>query len=283
MRDGKAPVADLYSGVSIFAGRAADRNERAMQGAVALGSEIGRRFGLQTQIVVAPEEIVPGGWTVQLQAARSGLSILAAHVDDLLTNRGRSLLVTTRCAASLATLPVVARRHPDAVVFWFDAHGDSNTPSVSDDIDGAYLGGMVLTGASGAWDTALGGDLDLSRVVLVGARDLDPPERELIAAGRLKLIEAGADLAGRLCAAASDLPVYVHLDCDVLTAGLLPTEYQVKGGLDFEALHEAAEMLARQHIIGLEIAEFEGTWPDGRPGDLECLLDAMAPLIKIFC
>lgn len=33
----------------------------------------------------------------------------------------------TRCAVALATLPLIASHHPDAVVVWFDAHADINT------------------------------------------------------------------------------------------------------------------------------------------------------------
>ncbi|WP_275477567.1 arginase family protein [Aureimonas ureilytica] len=34
----------------------------------------------------------------------------------------------SRCAVSIATLPVVAKHHPDACVVWFDTHADLNTP-----------------------------------------------------------------------------------------------------------------------------------------------------------
>ncbi|WP_444847916.1 arginase family protein [Duganella caerulea] len=50
------------------------------------------------------------------------------------------MTASSRCAASLATLPVVARHRPDACVVWFDAHADLNTPSTT---DSGYLGGMV--------------------------------------------------------------------------------------------------------------------------------------------
>ena len=89
-----------------------------------------------------------------------------------------------RCAAGLATIPVVVRHHPNACVVWFDAHGDSNLPS-SNAVP--YLGGMVITGAAGHWDSGLGSGLNLSNVVLVGARDLDPHERQLIDSGVLRL------------------------------------------------------------------------------------------------
>ena len=142
-----------------------------------------------------------------------------------------------RCAAGLATIPVVAERLPDACVVWFDAHGDSNLPS-SNAVP--YLGGMVLTGAAGHWDSGLGAGLNLSNVVLVGARDLDPHEKELIAAGQLKVVEVGPNLPERLSAAVGARDVYVHIDCDVLEPGIVPIEYQVTGGLTLENLRACA-------------------------------------------
>ena len=98
--------------------------------------------------------------------------------------RGQRCITTMgRCAAGLATIPAVTRHHGQACVVWFDAHGDSNLPSSS---SVPYLGGMVITGAAGHWDSGLGGGLSMSNVVLVGARDLDPHERQLIDSGVLR-------------------------------------------------------------------------------------------------
>ena len=53
---------------------------------------------------------------------------------------------------------------------------------------------MVLTGAAVLWETALGSSLELSNVILVGARDLDPPERDLICPGKITLVPPGESL-----------------------------------------------------------------------------------------
>ena len=82
--------------------------------------------------------------------------------------------------------------------------------------------------------------LRLSNVVLVGARDLDPHEKELIAAGQLKVVETGPNLPARLAAAVGMRDVYVHLDCDVLEPGIVPIEYQVSGGLSLDDLRACA-------------------------------------------
>jgi len=63
----------------------------------------------------------------------------------------------------------------------------------------------------------------------------------------------------RLRDAVADRPVYVHLDCDVLEPGIVPTDYQVPGGLSLEDLDAAAEILATRRVLGIEIGEFEVT------------------------
>jgi arginase len=162
-------------------------------------------------------------------------------------------------------------------IVWFDAHGDINTP---DTTRSGYLGGLVLTGAAGHWDSGLGGDLDLKDVVLVGARDLDPAETVLIDAGATTLVTAGPNLAQRLRSAIADRAIYVHIDCDVLEPGLVPTEYRVPGGLTFDDLRDACRVLAGNQVVGLEIAELEAAPGDARvASSIAGLLDALEPLI----
>jgi arginase family enzyme len=203
---------------------------------------------------------------------------MAGHYDRLLAQGCVPLTAMNRCAVALATLPVVARHRPDAKVIWLDAHADLNTPENSAT---GYLGGMVISGACGQWNSGLGGDLDLSRVVLVGVRDIDPPERALFGAGRARLIPPGADLAVALRQAIAGDPVFVHLDCDVLDPGLIPAEYRCPNGLTLDELRDAAQVMAESEVIGLEIAEFQSAWMEGgEPVSPDPLLAALQPLLE---
>ena len=178
-----------------------------------------------------------------------------------------------RCAVALATLPVVAAHRPDAVVVWFDAHADVNTPeSTTSD----YLGGLALSGPLGLWDSGLGSGLAADKAILVGVRDVDPPERGTIDSSGLTEVLPGPDLARRVASAVKGRPVYVHIDCDVLEPGTVPTEYRVPGGLTLAELGEVAEALAEGEVVGLEIGEFESDTGDE---DFVSLLDALAPLL----
>jgi arginase len=243
-----------------------------------LGNSLARRFNLPTTVVSAPQPPLASTlWDEQLSAARADLHTLAETLAKHIGRGERCVSALGRCAAGLATIPVVARHHPHACIVWFDAHGDSNLPSSS---AVPYLGGMVITGAAGHWDSGLGSGLSMSNVVLVGARDLDPHERQLIASGVLKVIAPGPRLVERLSAAVGQRDVYVHLDCDVLEPGLVPIEYQVPGGLSFEELRACAAELSKRRILGVEIAEFESEWLDGRPGSPERLVDALTPFMS---
>jgi arginase family enzyme len=259
-----------------FAGRCADRNARGMEGVVRLGDELAQRLGRSPAIVGRPELPLGGGWRVELDAAGPQLHELARALDQALTVEQRSLTLMARCASGLATLPIVARHRPDACVVWFDAHGDMNTPATS--VTG-YLGGMVISGACGLWPTGFGDDLTPANVVLVGARDIDDAERELIEAERIVLVPPGPGLAQRVARAVRNRPVYIHLDCDVLEPGLVPTEFSAPSGVSFEQLEEALAMLAAHDVVGLETAEFEATWPDGRAGDPSGLIAALGPML----
>jgi arginase len=265
------------SSLIVYRGRAGDRNPRGTAGAQLLGTALAKRFGLPTTFVCTPQTPLSSTmWDEQLSAARADLYAFADTLRTQLMRGSRCITAMGRCAAGLATIPVVVRHHPDACVVWFDAHGDSNLPS-SNSVP--YLGGMVITGAAGLWDSGLGGGLNMANVVLVGARDLDPHEKQLIGSGVLKLVENGPKLVERLGAAVGKRDVYVHLDCDVLEPGIVPLEYEVPGGLSLDDLRACMTMLAQNKVVGLEISEFEATWRDGRMATTDKLLDALAPLL----
>ncbi|MBY8875240.1 arginase family protein [Micromonospora sp. PLK6-60] len=258
-----------------YQGPAGDHNDRAVPGAARVADELARRLRLPVTVVGTPRPAAPARWDVELPVALPALRELAATHDAILAADRVPVAALTRCAAALATLPVLARHRPDACVVWFDAHGDLNVPDAS---ASGYLGGMVLSAAAGRWESGLGAGLELGNVVLAGARDLDPDERRLVADGTVALAGVGADLPARLRQLVRGRPVYVHLDCDVLEPGLVPTDYRVPGGLSLADLAGAAAALAEHEIVGVEIAEFEVA-ADAGTADAGPLLDALAPLL----
>jgi arginase len=264
--------------LTVFQGRAGDHNDRGFGGAAAIGAEWQRRLGHPAATVGTPEPPLSADWRVELTAAAPTLEELSRRYHDIYATGQTPVTALTRCAVALATLPVVARYQPDALVVWFDAHGDINTPESSTT---GFIGGLALSGPMGLWDSGLGSGVAPANVVLGGARDLDPFERRLIDEGVVRHVAVGPDMLADLDAAIGDRPVYFHLDCDVLEPGLVPTDYRVPNGLGFDELFSVASRLAENTVVGVEVAEFEGSWPDtGAPGDPRPLLDAVSPLVE---
>lgn len=264
-------------GLTVFCARAGDHNERAMRGAQALGQALSERLGVAATTIGTPEPVLNAGWEKELAAAKPALRALAAQLDALFDKGLTPLCVLSRCAAALASLPVLMRYHPEACVVWLDAHGDLNTPHTT--LSG-YLGGMALAGPAGLWDSGLGNGLALDNLILVGVRDLDPAEQALADAGRVRVIPPGDGALAKLQSAIGGRPLYVHIDCDVLEPGIVPTDYRVPGGYSLAELHALFRLLAKEQLIGLELAEFEETWAEGGEAvSPQALLNALDPVI----
>lgn len=265
----------MSAGLIHFAGRAGDHNDRGMAGAGLLAQALAARTGIRPLVVGAPAPALNADWATELDAAAVGLRALAAQLDAVFTAGTFPLTVIPRCAAALATLPIVARHRPDAVVVWADAHADLNTPAST---GSGYLGGMALSGPLGLWDSGLGAGLAPANAILLGTRDLDPAEQALVDRGVIALVPPGPYLRGRLTSAVAGRPVYLHLDCDVLEPGLVPTDYRVPGGLSLADLRDVATVLAAVGLVGVELAEFEtGTDQAATRRAAASLLDALRP------
>lgn len=263
---------------TVFQGRAGDHNDLAMPGAKSIGEELERRTSIAPTVIGTPEPVLNTGWREELDAALPSLKEVQSRFNEVFAGGAVSIAATSRCAVSLATLPAVARHHSSACIVWFDAHGDLNPPEASTT---GYLGGLAFAGPLGLWDSGLGAGLRLEQIVLVGQRDLDPYELELINKHGIPHIKPEANLPIELRAAIAGRPVYVHLDCDVLEPGIVPTDYQHEGGLSLYDLRACCEVIAEHEFVGIEIAEFQNSWEaDSPPVSPSALLDALEPILK---
>jgi arginase len=124
------------------------------------------------------------------------------------------------CTTALGTVAGLQAGHPDVGVVWFDAHGDVQTPETT---ASGYLGGMPLRLLTGYRPELIADRLGLrpvpeSAIVLAGARDLDPPEVSYLAGAQL----SRSEVAGLTAASVPELPLYVHVDLDVLDPAEVP-------------------------------------------------------------
>ena len=264
--------------LTIFQGLAGDHNDLAIPGAKSIGELFAQKLNISAVTIGFPEKALNADWRIELDHAMAALQEIQGQFDKIFSNGQKPLAATSRCAVSLATLPVVAKHRMDACVVWFDSHADLHTPESSNT---GYLGGLALSGPVGLWDSGLGSGLPLHNIILVGQRDLDPCEIEMIDSGQVIHIKPGSELATELRNVISGRPVYMHLDCDVLNPGIVPTEYVCPNGLSLQDLSDACIAISHSEVIGVEIAEFQNLWnPAGSPVSPAPLIHALEPVIN---
>ena len=213
---------------------------------------------------------VPRAWGVggeaMAEAARTELAYpeaLVVELDSLdeqsdgIARRlpRRPLVLGGCCCAHIGAIRGLAARHDRLAVVWVDAHGDLNTPESS---PSGNPWGMALRTAIDE------GSVRPADVALVGARDLDPPEREYLA-------EHGIDDDLSRALDGSD-SVYVALDLDVLEPGVLPVFFPAPGGLGLDDVERLLlEVASRRRVAGLGLT---GLGPGADPAILKGLTAA---------
>lgn len=236
--------------------RTSERSPAPARGVDTLAALVGGRLGREPRMIGTPGEPHTAPFDEDLEASRGCLLEAGGQVDDALSGANLPVLLAAECSIALTTLPIVLAHRPDACVLWLDAHGDFNTPETT---GSRYLGGMALAGACGLWDPGLGGaPVPADRVVLAGVRDLDSAERETLEASDVTVI--GASPVETLVAvknALDGVPVYVHLDLDVLDPEDFPAQFPAPGGLGPEKLYDLLEAVTdSSELIGFEVTAF---------------------------
>jgi arginase len=185
---------------------------------------------------------------------------LADAVAGAVASGAVPLVQSGDCTTALGTVAGLQRAGRDAGVVWFDAHGDLHTPATT---ASGYLGGMPLRLLVGACPELVGARLGLrpvpeGRVLLVGARDLDPPEVSYLAGAAIRT----CDVTGLDPAALPTGPLYVHLDADVIDpAEIAGLRFPAPGGPGRDAVAAALRvLLGTGRVVALGLA---CTW---RPG-----------------
>jgi arginase len=215
--------------VTCLRARTSDRTDGAGDGAEALARHLGGT------IVGEATPGAPRDWFQDLKTSRPVLDAASEAA------RQPGVITASDCTICIGTFPAVAAREPAVRFLWLDAHGDFNTP---DTTPTGFLGGMCLAAACGVWDAGWGGTVDPARVHLVGVRDLDEDEREVVARAGVRV---GVPHHG---------PVYVHLDCDVLDPSVLASQFPVPGGMNLDGLGALLAGLG-DRVVGIEVTALE--------------------------
>ncbi len=184
----------------------------------------------------------------------------------------RIFLLGGTCAAELGPVSYLNQRYAgNLTVLWFDAHGDLNTPNSS---PSGHLHGMPLRILLGEGHPDLlrhtFGTLRPEQVILVGTRDLDPAEQELIDNTGIAVLQPEVlHDPDNLSNALTDRGVtnlYLHLDLDILDPHAFPHLLMpTPGGISTDQLRDLLQAVCtRFPIVGASLVEYV---PHGTAGD----------------
>ncbi|HEV2799299.1 MAG TPA: arginase [Pyrinomonadaceae bacterium] len=200
-------------------------------------------------------------------------------------------------AGSVAGAASVFREQQQSIgLIWFDAHADMNTPdtTLSGNIHGMPLAALLGYGAPELTHVAgFAPKLDPRYCAHLGARDLDPAERELIRKLDMRFFtmreidERGMSACvDDAIAIAKQAPggYFVTLDVDALDPGDAPgSGTVVRGGLTYRESHLALEKIAEAGgMIAFEVVEINTALDvNNRTAELgvELILSAMGKTI----
>lgn len=208
---------------------------------------------VQVRTIEAPAD----AWRSEIRTTFDLATGVSRAVTDAIGGGRFPLVLSGNCGP--AALGCVAGMGAAPAVFWFDAHGDFNTP---DTTIGGFLDGMAMATLTGrCWPTlaaAIPGFAPVAEksVILLGARDLDPLEAAALDASAVRVVPP-AELRIRLPAAIEDLrtgvsgPVYLHLDLDVMDPSEGPVNcYAAPGGLSRGDVEWAIGAIAHAVPVG---------------------------------
>ena len=194
---------------------------------------------------------------------------LAGVVTTILQEGDFPLVLGGDHSIGLGSINGVANVHKNVGVLWIDAHADFNTDQST---PSGNIHGMILASLAGLGNSSLtniGGwspKIHKETIVIVGARDLDPGEQELLRTnsihvftmseidqlGITEVMQQALAIAGQ-----NNDGIHLSLDMDALD----PTEAPgvgtpVRGGLTYREAHLAMELIADSHkLVSMDVVE----------------------------
>jgi arginase len=227
-----------------------------------------------------PEHLLEAGLVAHLRARGHRVADIQVIDDDSAQTPAevrtafelmRRVALAVRAARAAGSFPVILSGNCNIAVgalsgltpgsryiFWFDAHGESNTP---DTTESGFLDGMGLSIAFGwCWRNlaaSIPGFLPVppEAAFLLGARDLDPLEATLLSESPVTRLPVAriSELPGLLAATPLDQGLgYLHVDLDVLDPGAVGSanSHPVAGGLSVAQLTSAIGAIKARADLG---------------------------------
>lgn len=202
------------------------------------------------------------GHLKNLRQVTKANEMLANAVDQEVRQGVFPLILGGDHSIAIGSLAGIAKHYDNLGVIWYDAHGDLNTEKTS---PSGNIHGMPLAVSLGFGHEKLtkiqgyAPKLKPENVVIIGARDLDDGEKELIRTKGIKVYtmheidrKGMAQVMDETLTYLSERTDGLHLSLDL--DGLDPTEAPgvgtpVIGGLSYRESHLAMEIIAESNLL----------------------------------
>jgi len=219
-----------------------------------LFSRIGVQFDSEE---VAPDHPFPAEINSAFQLARK----ISERVHTCRAARVFPIVLSGNCNAAVGTVSGCGAETTGIV--WFDGHGEAATPETT---RSGFLDGMPISILVGhAWHTLAKSVPGFSpipgdRIVLFGARDLEPAECTLLEESGVQQMATVEQLKKILPTLAKNVEnFYLHVDLDVLDPRVATSnQWTPPGGIGLEVLIQAInEVKGHANIGALGIASYD--------------------------
>jgi len=194
---------------------------------------------------------------------------LAGTVTSILQEGDFPLVLGGDHSIALGSVSGVAKVHKNIGVIWIDAHADFNTDETT---PSGNIHGMILASLAGLGNSSLtnvGGwspKVHTESIVIVGARDLDTGEKELLRTHAIHIFTMSdidqlgiSEVMRQALTIAGQNNDGIHLSLDM--DGLDPREAPgvgtpVRGGLSYREAHLAMELIADSgKLLSMDVVE----------------------------
>lgn len=193
---------------------------------------------------------------------------LAVAVNDAVKTGYRPIVIGGDHSIALGSISGVAKEKTNLGVVWIDAHGDMNT---HESTESGHIHGMPLASLQGLGDKDLakcffdGAKIKSENVVILGARDIDKKELELIEKYGIKMINYTEVLEKGLDRILSEIKDYlkvtdlhISFDVDSIDPEFAPgVSTPVRSGFSPEEMFKTFEFLFNSYdISSVDIVEY---------------------------
>jgi arginase len=209
-------------------------------------------------------ELAEDSWRAEIQTAFELMRMLSVAVGEAVGAGKFPIILAGNCNTAVGTIAGLGAGATGIV--WFDAHADFNTP---DTTRSGFLDGTAVATITGrCWRQLAFGvpgfePIPDNRICLIGTRDVDTLEEELLDASNVEVVAPRAlksDLPRALQSIGEHVEqIYVHLDLDVLDTGVAAANhFAVVGGLTVDDIEYALATIAHHfRIAGITLSAYD--------------------------